>query len=106
MIRRPPRSTLFPYTTLFRSQGGLSAAALSGEPEHAAPAQDQVAVRDRMDRLIAVPVVDGKAADLQHGVGGTLLRGSGRLCPAHDGRQAQRRADVNTRFPRRSRGET
>src|SRR3712207_6903707 len=24
MIRRPPRSTLFPYTTLFRSQGGGS----------------------------------------------------------------------------------
>src|SRR5437764_11907529 len=24
MIRRPPRSTLFPYTTLFRSQGGES----------------------------------------------------------------------------------
>src|SRR2546426_12107259 len=23
MIRRPPRSTLFPYTTLFRSQQGL-----------------------------------------------------------------------------------
>src|SRR3990167_3810476 len=23
MIRRPPRSTLFPYTTLFRSQGGF-----------------------------------------------------------------------------------
>src|SRR3712207_6889699 len=23
MIRRPPRSTLFPYTTLFRSIGGL-----------------------------------------------------------------------------------
>src|SRR3712207_8219700 len=23
MIRRPPRSTLFPYTTLFRSQEGL-----------------------------------------------------------------------------------
>src|SRR5687768_18078990 len=26
MIRRPPRSTLFPYTTLFRSDFGLSAA--------------------------------------------------------------------------------
>src|SRR3712207_9487142 len=26
MIRRPPRSTLFPYTTLFRSQPGLAAA--------------------------------------------------------------------------------
>src|SRR3712207_7802364 len=25
MIRRPPRSTLFPYTTLFRSRGYLSA---------------------------------------------------------------------------------
>src|SRR3712207_8743271 len=25
MIRRPPRSTLFPYTTLFRSDGGLTA---------------------------------------------------------------------------------
>src|SRR3712207_7763532 len=24
MIRRPPRSTLFPYTTLFRSRGGRS----------------------------------------------------------------------------------
>src|SRR2546421_4773498 len=29
MIRRPPRSTLFPYTTLFRSR---SAAAASDEP--------------------------------------------------------------------------
>src|SRR3989449_8429958 len=26
MIRRPPRSTLFPYTTLFRSAGGIGAA--------------------------------------------------------------------------------
>src|SRR2546422_8482043 len=26
MIRRPPRSTLFPYTTLFRSEGGKSPA--------------------------------------------------------------------------------
>src|SRR2546426_7525133 len=28
MIRRPPRSTLFPYTTLFRSHGGTPAPAL------------------------------------------------------------------------------
>src|SRR3712207_8941688 len=27
MIRRPPRSTLLPYTTLFRSQGGGAAGA-------------------------------------------------------------------------------
>src|SRR5256885_7713342 len=35
MIRRPPRSTLFPYTTLFRSPGGstwLAAAASNTQP--------------------------------------------------------------------------
>src|SRR2546421_6212445 len=31
MIRRPPRSTLFPYTTLFRS---LPAAGAGGRPRH------------------------------------------------------------------------
>src|SRR3712207_8792304 len=37
MIRRPPRSTLFPYTTLFRSAGGgrdRLLARLPGVPEH------------------------------------------------------------------------
>src|SRR5256885_12877314 len=29
MIRRPPRSTLFPYTTLFRSVAGAGACALA-----------------------------------------------------------------------------
>src|SRR2546430_4918205 len=31
MIRRPPRSTLFPYTTLFRSEGHQVAVAVGGE---------------------------------------------------------------------------
>src|SRR2546422_2769954 len=30
MIRRPPRSTLFPYTTLFRSGTGLSGGGTAG----------------------------------------------------------------------------
>src|SRR3712207_8556039 len=30
MIRRPPRSTLFPYTTLFRSDAGLVITGLRG----------------------------------------------------------------------------
>src|SRR2546429_7151754 len=41
MIRRPPRSTLFPYTTLFRSQivrmpvaGGISRSQRATEPGH------------------------------------------------------------------------
>src|SRR3989441_12042781 len=33
MIRRPPRSTLFPYTTLFRSRGGREPAPPPGGPE-------------------------------------------------------------------------
>src|SRR3712207_6984829 len=39
MIRRPPRSTLFPYTTLFRSRGGRRA--VRADP----PDGDQRAVR-------------------------------------------------------------
>src|SRR3712207_8787840 len=39
MIRRPPRSTLFPYTTLFRSGGGARAQGRDrpGLPQRAAP---------------------------------------------------------------------
>src|SRR3712207_7112941 len=35
MIRRPPRSTLFPYTTLFRSPPGRAAVASPGRPASA-----------------------------------------------------------------------
>src|SRR2546422_8605001 len=35
MIRRPPRSTLFPYTTLFRSQCDVGRPATDGEPRNA-----------------------------------------------------------------------
>src|SRR2546426_6657117 len=35
MIRRPPRSTLFPYTTLFRSRGPPVPAAGPGGVKHA-----------------------------------------------------------------------
>src|SRR6266576_3343491 len=35
MIRRPPRSTLFPYTTLFRSAPAQNAAAVPGAPDPA-----------------------------------------------------------------------
>ena len=34
MIRRPPRSTLFPYTTLFRSVGFLELTIEDGAIEH------------------------------------------------------------------------
>src|SRR3712207_8285297 len=65
MIRRPPRSTLFPYTTLFRSAGGdppavgdvpeaepgphhgaVAAAERGAADRHQRPADDQLAPHD------------------------------------------------------------
>src|SRR2546430_17010826 len=48
MIRRPPRSTLFPYTTLFRSHPQSAAAvleALAKLPLDEAPARESVYAR-------------------------------------------------------------
>src|SRR3712207_8888008 len=41
MIRRPPRSTLFPYTTLFRSEELARKIVPEAEGEHAVEAFDQ-----------------------------------------------------------------
>src|SRR3989442_13819650 len=60
MIRRPPRSTLFPYTTLFRSRGflksrqasrqrGLARARLSHERQRAPGFDAQVNVLERLN---------------------------------------------------------
>src|SRR3712207_7127923 len=64
MIRRPPRSTLFPYTTLFRSQRPGRARHLRGEPLHptgppqAAGRGDDSSVAElRGDRRVAVEQV-------------------------------------------------
>src|SRR5256885_8012844 len=49
MIRRPPRSTLFPYTTLFRSPGQAAPAPQSEDDERVALSQMRrtIARRDR-----------------------------------------------------------
>src|SRR2546422_5227426 len=47
MIRRPPRSTLFPYTTLFRSHRDLPAV---GAEAQDADAQDEATVERRARR--------------------------------------------------------
>src|SRR3712207_7925552 len=46
MIRRPPRSTLFPYTTLFRSDGGADL--VGGRADHDADLVD-ARLPDRFD---------------------------------------------------------
>src|SRR3712207_8257055 len=72
MIRRPPRSTLFPYTTLFRSLGGPAAAG-QGRLQHVARAagalrgtraDDGVQLVDEDDDLVAVLAEDRKSTRL------------------------------------------
>src|SRR3712207_6997670 len=65
MIRRPPRSTLFPYTTLFRSPFG---------------GQDPLATADVEDRARVRPLpqvieraVEARHQPLDHGVRGAVL---------------------------------
>src|SRR2546425_4030352 len=49
MIRRPPRSTLFPYTTLFRSLAGKLAVRLAIVADHAA----EIAPQRRYGNIVA-----------------------------------------------------
>src|SRR5260370_787099 len=54
MIRRPPRSTLFPYTTLFRSHGRDQRGARADEPHPGAGAR-RLPRADGADRSRAPP---------------------------------------------------
>src|SRR2546422_3865772 len=55
MIRRPPRSTLFPYTTLFRSSRGVARA--GARPGECVP-------DDSQPRVVRVPDPDRKSTRL------------------------------------------
>src|SRR2546425_9145176 len=55
MIRRPPRSTLFPYTTLFRSRRQLYGAVL----EPVRDQEDEVRLARELDRArVGLPVLE------------------------------------------------
>src|SRR2546430_9281158 len=45
MIRHPPRSTLFPYTTLFRSHSGAQFSSVMGKSKHSTPSPADMTVR-------------------------------------------------------------
>src|SRR2546429_5464859 len=78
MIRRPPRSTLFPYTTLFRSGRGGDHAAAAGEASevmrqycacHVPPGNKVIACRQRFAAIRgstggAVTAIDRKSTRL------------------------------------------
>src|SRR5437763_5452960 len=58
IIRRPPRSTLFPYTTLFRSVAGCSRSHAT-RPSNAAPSRDaDVITADELTGTTAPSVYD------------------------------------------------
>src|SRR3712207_7121488 len=83
MIRRPPRSTLFPYTTLFRSREPLRQIALDEEESGLAGAlhhpQQRLHARDLFHLLGDEP--------LQHGARGVIV---GRDCLVHEDRKSTR----------------
>src|SRR2546422_4998779 len=61
MIRRPPRSTLFPYTTLFRSLAALYALALAANRDRA----DAPGHRGRHEQLDSPPRSEEHTSELQ-----------------------------------------
>src|SRR3989441_1531155 len=100
MIRRPPRSTLFPYTTLFRSTHGAASQSRVRRREAAVPRGE---AHEPGRRQGGVPIVDAEAQP--HGVRGRLrhelvdLRGEPVGAPGE--RREARLADRRPRYPRR-----
>src|SRR5690242_21616708 len=62
MIRRPPRSTLFPYTTLFRSTIDSIQSSMLRQVNHWTQAATRLSDLDRMASGIAWQGVDHKIA--------------------------------------------
>src|SRR3712207_7087479 len=80
MIRRPPRSTLFPYTTLFRSVDAAIHRAHRGRlarPQVSGEAEDGVAVAQVRGRVEEAIGLTAKAID------GDIDRKSTRLNSSH-----------------------
>src|SRR3712207_8799150 len=62
MIRRPPRSTLFPYTTLFRSHGRQPVRPLAGSRQALL-----LPLRELQQRRLPAVVLGGDPARLESG---------------------------------------
>src|SRR2546430_13762269 len=82
MIRRPPRSTLFPYTTLFRSRDLSGQRRLRGGGGERRPAGEHL-VAKYSERVEIGPVIYVR-------IGGSLLRGHVRGGAKRDTHRRQR----------------
>src|SRR3712207_7754568 len=81
MIRRPPRSTLFPYTTLFRSRGA----------DRAEEAQPRLLQRERPEPVRGAHPHERHAQRRQH-----HARDAAASVPAVHGRDGRRRSEEHT----------
>src|SRR2546430_6809472 len=61
MIRRPPRSTLFPYTTLFRSLKGAGVSIIEGE---GGDVRELLAALDALQKFTQADDLDRKSTRL------------------------------------------
>src|SRR3712207_8496403 len=87
MIRRPPRSTLFPYTTLFRSEDRAHAVLADAEVQ-------RTAVLVARERLGGVLGRDERRLALHRGV--VALGQVGRAAPQLGQHRGQRRSEEHT----------
>src|SRR3712207_7855613 len=88
MIRRPPRSTLFPYTTLFRSKGAVAC-------EHPAAALAGIRVLDAggtaADACVAMAACMAVLSPMQTGLGGDAF------LPFFEARSAEHTSELQSR---------
>ena len=98
MIRRPPRSTLFPYTTLFRSTAGSTLTDTKTTfPGNYTPQnadnkfQNNINIRQALDRSRNIPAVKAMAINEQNSSGSTwsLIRAAGNKYYCTNGADAQ-----------------
>src|SRR5256885_7417181 len=88
MIRRPPRSTLFPYTTLFRSCGttsrapGLAAGHRRGSSAPVSRSEEHTSELQSPCNLVCRLLLEKKKKDRQP----VATAGSISSAPAHDSR--------------------
>src|SRR3712207_9120281 len=88
MIRRPPRSTLFPYTTLFRSPFAV----FLGLGLEAGDEPADVGVEEAMQRAMRVVVVVGVGVVLDVNRGPVQRRPLDRHRPQHQEEEADRKS--------------